>query len=60
MAFDIPDIDETQMPLLHHLLELRARLMRSLLVMWLGERREAKARAKEPAGADQADGAGGE
>ena len=33
MAFDIPDIDETQMPLLHHLLELRARVMRSLLAL---------------------------
>ena len=33
MAFEIPDIDETQKPLLDHLLELRTRLMRSLLAL---------------------------
>jgi sec-independent protein translocase protein TatC len=36
MAFEIRDIDETQMPLLHHLLELRARLIRSLLALCVG------------------------
>jgi sec-independent protein translocase protein TatC len=33
MAFQIPDLDETQKPLLDHLLELRTRLMRSLLAL---------------------------
>ena len=30
MAFEIPDIDETQAPLLDHLVELRARLLRAI------------------------------
>jgi len=33
MAFEIKDIDETQAPLLEHLIELRARLMRCLAAM---------------------------
>ena len=35
MAFEIPDIDETQVPLLDHLLELRARLMRCILALFV-------------------------
>ena len=35
MAFEIKDIDETQAPLLDHLIELRARLLRSLAVLTL-------------------------
>ena len=35
MAFEIPDIDETQAPLLDHLIELRARLMRCILALGL-------------------------
>src|SRR3546814_11913371 len=31
MAFRIPDIDETQAPLIEHLIELRARLLRAVL-----------------------------
>jgi len=30
MAFEVPDIDETQAPLLDHLVELRARLLRAI------------------------------
>lgn len=33
MVFRIPDIDETQAPLLDHLVELRARLLRSILAL---------------------------
>jgi sec-independent protein translocase protein TatC len=33
MPFKIPDIDETQAPLLDHLIELRTRLMRSLIAL---------------------------
>ncbi len=33
MPFNIPDIDETQAPLLDHLIELRTRLMRSLVAL---------------------------
>jgi sec-independent protein translocase protein TatC len=33
MAFRIPDIDETQAPLLDHLIELRARLMRCIAAL---------------------------
>ena len=33
MAFDIKDIDETQAPLLDHLIELRSRLMRCILAL---------------------------
>ena len=33
MAFDIKDIDETQAPLLEHLIELRSRLMRCILAL---------------------------
>jgi len=36
MAFDIKDIDETRAPLLDHLIELRGRLMRSVLALTLG------------------------
>ncbi|TNE32722.1 MAG: twin-arginine translocase subunit TatC [Alphaproteobacteria bacterium] len=36
MAFEIKDIDETQAPLLDHLIELRSRLMRSLLALAIG------------------------
>ena len=35
MAFGITDIDETQAPLLEHLIELRTRLMRSLAMLTL-------------------------
>ena len=35
MAFEIPDIDESQAPLLDHLIELRARLMRCILALGL-------------------------
>ncbi|MBU6268977.1 MAG: twin-arginine translocase subunit TatC [Sphingomonadales bacterium] len=35
MAFDIQDIDETQAPLLDHLIELRARLLRAILALGL-------------------------
>lgn len=33
MAFDIPDIDETQAPLLDHLIELRGRLLKSIAAL---------------------------
>ncbi|MBA3054536.1 MAG: preprotein translocase subunit TatC [Sphingomonadales bacterium] len=33
MAFGINDIDETQAPLLDHLIELRTRLLRSILAL---------------------------
>jgi len=33
MAFNINDIDETQAPLLDHLIELRGRLLRSIAVL---------------------------
>lgn len=33
MAFDIPDIDESQAPLLDHLVELRTRLIRAILAL---------------------------
>ena len=33
MAFEIPDIDQTQAPLLDHLVELRARLLRVIAVL---------------------------
>jgi len=33
MAFDIKDIDETQAPLMEHLVELRARLLRSIAAL---------------------------
>ncbi|MEM9501314.1 MAG: twin-arginine translocase subunit TatC [Pseudomonadota bacterium] len=36
MAFEIKDIDETRAPLLDHLIELRARLMRSVLALAIG------------------------
>lgn len=36
MAFEIKDIDETQAPLLDHLIELRTRLMRCLLALAVG------------------------
>ena len=36
MAFEIKDIDETRAPLLDHLIELRARLMRSVLALLVG------------------------
>jgi len=36
MAFEIKDIDETQAPLLDHLIELRTRLMRSLMALAIG------------------------
>ena len=36
MAFQIKDIDETRAPLLDHLIELRTRLMRSLLALMIG------------------------
>jgi sec-independent protein translocase protein TatC len=36
MAFEIKDIDETRAPLLDHLIELRTRLMRSVLALMIG------------------------
>ncbi|MEY2943925.1 MAG: twin-arginine translocase subunit TatC [Pseudomonadota bacterium] len=33
MPFDIPDIDETQAPLLDHLIELRGRLLRAVMAL---------------------------
>ncbi len=36
MAFEIKDIDETRAPLLDHLIELRARLMRSVFALLIG------------------------
>ncbi|XUU59359.1 twin-arginine translocase subunit TatC [Erythrobacter sp. HA6-11] len=36
MAFNIRDIDETQAPLLDHLVELRGRLMRSIFALLIG------------------------
>ena len=33
MAFEIKDIDESKAPLLDHLVELRTRLMRSILAL---------------------------
>ncbi len=36
MAFEIKDIDETKAPLLDHLIELRARLLRSVLALMVG------------------------
>jgi sec-independent protein translocase protein TatC len=36
MAFEIPDIDETQAPLLDHLIELRARLLRAVAALGVG------------------------
>ncbi|WP_394730914.1 twin-arginine translocase subunit TatC [Altererythrobacter sp. GH1-8] len=36
MAFNIRDIDETQAPLLDHLVELRTRLMRSIFALIIG------------------------
>lgn len=36
MAFNIRDIDETQAPLLDHLVELRSRLMRSIFALIIG------------------------
>lgn len=36
MAFEIKDIDETRAPLLDHLIELRARLMRSIIALVIG------------------------
>ncbi|MFU7527692.1 twin-arginine translocase subunit TatC [Qipengyuania sp. ASV99] len=36
MAFKIDDIDETRAPLLDHLIELRARLVRSVLALMIG------------------------
>ena len=36
MAFEIRDIDDTQAPLLEHLMELRARLLRCVLALGLG------------------------
>lgn len=36
MAFEIKDIDETRAPLLDHLIELRARLVRSVIALILG------------------------
>jgi len=36
MAFEIRDIDDTQAPLLEHLMELRARLMRCVVALGLG------------------------
>ena len=36
MAFEIKDIDDTQAPLLEHLMELRARLIRCLVALGLG------------------------
>jgi sec-independent protein translocase protein TatC len=35
MVFRIPDIDETQAPLLDHLIELRARLLRAFLALFV-------------------------
>jgi sec-independent protein translocase protein TatC len=35
MAFKVPDIDETQAPLLDHLIELRTRLLRSIVAIGL-------------------------
>ena len=36
MAFEVRDIDETQAPLLDHLIELRTRLLRSVVALALG------------------------
>lgn len=36
MAFEVKDIDETQAPLLDHLIELRTRLVRSVLALAVG------------------------
>lgn len=36
MAFDIKDIDETRAPLLDHLVELRVRLVRSVIALLIG------------------------
>ena len=36
MAFEIKDIDETRAPLLDHLIELRTRLIRSILALMVG------------------------
>lgn len=36
MAFEIKDIDETRAPILDHLIELRARLVRSILALLIG------------------------
>ncbi len=36
MAFELDDIDDTQAPLLDHLVELRSRLMRSILALMTG------------------------
>lgn len=36
MAFEIKDIDETRAPLLDHLIELRARLVRSVIALLIG------------------------
>lgn len=36
MAFKIPDIDDTQAPLLDHLIELRGRLLRAVLALAIG------------------------
>jgi sec-independent protein translocase protein TatC len=36
MAFEIKDIDETRAPLLDHLIELRTRLIRSVLALMIG------------------------
>ena len=36
MAFEIKDIDETRAPLLDHLIELRARLLRAVLALMVG------------------------
>ena len=33
MAFNVRDIDETQAPLLDHLIELRARLLRAIAAL---------------------------
>ena len=35
MAFDVKDIDESQAPLMDHLIELRTRLIRSILALLL-------------------------
>ncbi|MEM6476582.1 MAG: twin-arginine translocase subunit TatC, partial [Pseudomonadota bacterium] len=36
MAFEVKDIDETRAPLLDHLIELRGRLLRSVLALAVG------------------------
>ncbi|WP_108786893.1 twin-arginine translocase subunit TatC [Erythrobacter sp. Alg231-14] len=36
MAFEVDDIDETRAPLLDHLIELRARLVRSVIALMIG------------------------